>query len=294
MSVFVLKLIAVISMLIDHFTDVMNLSGHMGVTWLYILGRSLGRPAFVIFCYLLVNGFDKTRDKKKYLSRLISFSVISQLPYSLAFTKENFRCLSESSFRFDAVGMLPLLAVLLVYFLLVCGGRLDSSVIMLALALAFSRTDLCVSGIRLLDHESLNVFYTLAAGMAAMLLLDHLFSGKASWYRALLGIAALVTELYFVEQNADYGLVGIALIAGLYLTREMKLLQVLSVMLWCFAEYRYRGAIYWPYCAGALAALLPILLYNGKLGRKMRTAFYLIYPAHLTALGLIFIALSRK
>ena len=93
-----LKMIAIITMLIDHIgAGVVEpyLSMNMGAmdgnemfNRLYYLDRSLriiGRVAFPIFCFLLVEGFLHTRDVKKYGSRLLLFSLISEVPFDLIF-----------------------------------------------------------------------------------------------------------------------------------------------------------------------------------------------------------------
>lgn len=74
MSSFILKLIAIITMFIDHSNDVFI--GH------YTFLNILGRIAFPLFCFQIVVGFNHTRNVKKYLGRLFLFALISQVPYS--------------------------------------------------------------------------------------------------------------------------------------------------------------------------------------------------------------------
>lgn len=77
-----LKLIAIVSMLIDH----------IGGTFFPEVGifRWAGRLAFPIFCYCLTVGLMYTRDIRRYLGRLALFAVVSQPFFVLAFHPHNF------------------------------------------------------------------------------------------------------------------------------------------------------------------------------------------------------------
>lgn len=91
-----LKLIASITMLLDHIGAVLvyslylsawnagnyALSNQMAV--LYEPMRIIGRIAFPIYCFLLVEGFHHTRDMKKYVTRLAIGMVLSEIPFDLA------------------------------------------------------------------------------------------------------------------------------------------------------------------------------------------------------------------
>ena len=91
----VLKWIAVVTMIIDHFAASILYYGiyvpaaKAGMTYahnLYVLYRVLrgvGRLAFPIYCFMLVEGFIHTRDVKKYALRLGLFALISEVPFDL-------------------------------------------------------------------------------------------------------------------------------------------------------------------------------------------------------------------
>ena len=71
-----LKLIACVSMFLDHIGAMV----FPDQIWL----RIIGRLAFPIYCFLLVEGIHRTKDMKQYQSRLILAAVLAELPFDLA------------------------------------------------------------------------------------------------------------------------------------------------------------------------------------------------------------------
>ena len=75
MSSFILKIIAIISMTCDHFSYVI----YKKFTNL----NYIGRLAFPIFAFQISEGYEHTKNLKKYFLRLFMFAIISQIPFML-------------------------------------------------------------------------------------------------------------------------------------------------------------------------------------------------------------------
>ena len=75
LSASTLKIVAMVSMALDHSWIAL---GRPGV-WMHLLGRL----AFPIYCFLLVEGFFHTHSRKKYALRLLEFGILSELPFNL-------------------------------------------------------------------------------------------------------------------------------------------------------------------------------------------------------------------
>lgn len=93
-SGFTIKMIAVVTMLIDHVAasllERILMQWNLGDSWefyynIYQVMRDIGRLAFPIYIFLLVEGFTYTRSKRKYAGRMFLFAIISEIPFDMAF-----------------------------------------------------------------------------------------------------------------------------------------------------------------------------------------------------------------
>ncbi len=213
------KLIALLSMFIDHVGAA--ILGKMVLTPflldVYRMTRYIGRMAFPLFCFLLVEGFLHTKDVKKYLLRLGIFAIISEIPF-----------------------------------------------------------DLAISG-RVLEFGHQNVFFTLYLGLLAIYILDAVRKQQLhkAWY-LFLPVALLVADIL----DTDYSSAGVLVILTMYLWKDRKWLSILagSVLLYLF---------YGTTELAALVAIVPVMLYNGNRGARLKYLFYCFYPIHLLVLYLV-------
>jgi len=81
-----LKIIAIVTMAIDHVGNIL----YPELLFLQIIGRL----AFPIFAYLIVLGVESTKKPLKYMTTLLVFALISQIPYFLAFGIQPFERLN--------------------------------------------------------------------------------------------------------------------------------------------------------------------------------------------------------
>lgn len=75
MTSFVLKIIAMVTMFIDHLGD--------GIFKHFSAMNLIGRIAFPIFAFQISEGYTHTKNLKKYFLRLFLFAVVSQIPFTL-------------------------------------------------------------------------------------------------------------------------------------------------------------------------------------------------------------------
>ena len=78
-----LKIIAILAMTIDHFTW-LAFPGTQ-IKWYVLALHAIGRITAPIMWYFIVEGYNHTKDMKKYLSRLFIFAIISHFAYCFAF-----------------------------------------------------------------------------------------------------------------------------------------------------------------------------------------------------------------
>lgn len=88
-----LKVIAVFTMLLDHTASVLLEDTYFillrfgeRTVDLYEIMRLLGRLSFPLYAFLLIEGFEHTRNVRRYAGNLLLFALISEVPWDLAHT----------------------------------------------------------------------------------------------------------------------------------------------------------------------------------------------------------------
>ena len=299
-----IKIIAVAAMLIDHIAAAVLMrqimaNGYMEaagtdnlasmMNWLmengllfsvYSAMRMIGRLGFPIFCFLLVEGFQRTRDVKKYALRLAAFALISEIPFDLAFKGE-----------FIYMGYQNVYFTLLFGLLALCGIDWLSRHKLPKVAQAFFNVaGVFAPGVYLMA-ETYGMFKKDLKMLLFTGVLGALLAGVALLiYRKVRGgertqrFCAELTVLMFCMCVAqalmtDYGGMGVLTIGVMYFYRKRKVISVLAgcIVLTIMSVSEIT----------AFFVLIPIALYNGSRGLKMKYFFYAFYPVHLALLYLI-------
>lgn len=128
-------MIAIIAMFIDHLGAVIFPE--------YIELRIIGRIAFPIFAYTLVEGFVYTHDVFKYMKRLGVLALLSEIPFDLAFFG------TPLEFGHQNVFFTLFLGILMLYLLINTPSTFRKMVLVIAMFLLseFLRTDYSSMGL---------------------------------------------------------------------------------------------------------------------------------------------------
>lgn len=262
-----LKMIALVTMLIDHvaavliwrvyaasfrITGTMQRSEAIGdkiIVWvaehqdlvftIYENMRLIGRMAFPIYCFLLVEGFLHTSNVKKYALRLLLFAFLSEIPFDLALTGQ------------------------------------------------------------IWDTSYNNVFFTLVIALVAMWAFSYIEKFAEFWkekqWDSFLGTlvvtmaGVLVTACCggFAEMvlKTDYGFAGVFAIIAMYLLRNTRAIGFIAGV-FVLTIFSSNTEIF------ALCMLYPLIPYDGTRGKSLKYVFYAFYPAHLLILALICMGLG--
>ena len=258
MSSFVLKLIAIICMFCDHFSDAVI--GHLSVL------NVIGRIAFPIFAFQLVIGFINTKNIKNYATRLLIFALIAQLPFMGLMFIMSYDT-SELTFE-NIISMLPSILsnenilTLNIFFTLLLG--LFALLLYNKVSNKFAKWIsiifiIVLAELAKVDYGGWGVF---------LILFIYLFYPKLTHSNVLVKNTPLK---YFIF------IFGYLLLC---IYRYSNFFGVLSIE-WVIALI--------------LFSFLPIifmLLYNNKKGPSMKYFFYAFYPLHLIILCLLNIVIS--
>lgn len=252
-----LHIIAMLLMLCDHLC--MTILGQY--MWLHYIGRI----AYPIFAFMLVEGFRKTSNLKKYLLRMLIFALISEIPFDLMTGGTWLFATQQNVMWTFIISMLCMLLIEQPKKIKKPAVRYIVFVIttILTLALGF------IAGIvTMVDYFG---------GGIVMVLVFHLFYGdeilsfKVNYKDERIRTAVIwinrILQLIFVWYICEEMLGGLCAIINVFGKNYEVVVESFSII-----------------------GLIPIWLYNGQKGIKSKGFKYLcysFYPAHIAILILL-------
>lgn len=253
--------------------------------------RMIGRIAFPIFCFLLVEGFLHTRNLKKYMIRLGIFALVSDVPFDLAF-------FGEIGLNHQNVFFTLFLGVCAMYFIdkvknmqefngffkflgkigfLIAGG-LGAWAACTSMCTLIGYVVEMVSGIENIWIITTAVLGFLG-GIIPYLIVTAKWDGEKKTRLASLLFVIFVFFGLAEILHTDYSGWGVTAIIAIYLFRNAKSNGFVWGMIALTIKSIGEGV--------AFIDLIPLKFYNGKRGRQMKYFFYAFYPVHLFLLFLV-------
>ncbi len=267
MTAFILKIIALVTMVIDHTGAV--IPGMPGIL------RVIGRVAFPVYVFFIAEGAKYTKNYPKFLLRLFAFAVISQIPFALAFhggsISPEFPFFENISFIRDTnvfytltLGAMGIYVFKLLkqHITIVECNKLLQTIIIIAVTFIFG----CLAEKLSTDYSSIGVGLIIFTYFAdkKILKLGVLSVGVLLLYTPLTSIC---TELVKALREPGF-FENAAYIFKIYIRYYLE-----------FGGYAY--------AIGGLVSVVLLAFYNGKRGPSLKWAFYAAYPVHIALLVII-------
>lgn len=221
-----LKMIAMVTMLIDHIGAVvlarMIIAGNSELYDVYSILRMIGRIAFPIFCFLLIEGFNHTRNVNKYATRLCLFAVVSEVPFDLAFSAKILEFESQNVFFTLAIGLITIMV-----YKQVEESNISNSILKLCMQLAVGLAGGCIAEILRTDYGMLGVMVIV---VFYMLRSNRFYQIAAGCILFMENITALLSFIPVAYYNGTRGLKGKWLFYVFYPAHLMVLYGVCYLM----------------------------------------------------------------
>ncbi len=264
----VIKWVAIVTMFLDHAAvAIIQRAAHAGASWLYdgsplillydIL-RIIGRFAFPLFCFMLLEGYFNTRSVSKYSLRLLLFALISELPFDMALYYYNWDNGMKDASLWAHIWNLRVANN--VYFTLFIG------------LLMIWGLDATRSIFETKEDSDKTGFW---------------------WYllRLLIQFVIFMVALVAAESiNCDYGGIGIILIFILFVMRDKKVAgYAIGTLVFALIFLVLFHSLTEFTC---LLSIPLIAAYNGERGKQHKYFFYAFYPIHLLVLAGIAVAIG--
>lgn len=246
MSTFVLKMLAVLFMVLDHIY-LYFFAPTMGPS---LILTCIGRLAYPLFLFCMVWGYHYTKNRKKYLLRLYLGSL-----FMTVFSYATDYYLPTDGFGYGNHNIFLSMFVV---------GVLISTIEMFQM-------DRKKGGIMLGAIFAVQILYTFAENILHTIfpLLPD-FSGDT--------ITGVIPNIYLNE----YGFEFIALGVLMYFLKEKKDLFCVTYIIFCIAQFS--SEVVWgdgiPMQWLMVLALPLMMRYNNEKGSSIKYFFYIFYPAH--------------
>ena len=138
-----------------------------------------------------------------------------------------------------------------------------------------------------LEFQRQNILFTFLTALFVMKLLDA--SAKSRNIFMFIGAVILTILPYFL--HFSYGVYGVLTVLCFYLFQKYRGIDAVAFAALTYGQYTQDGNTTQLY---AIAAAIPVLLYNGKRGAlSLKYFFYISYPAHMLLLYAIHYVLAN-